>query len=295
MKQRGTVPATILNLDSFQNPANAAPSSDHHCGVRPHASSATLKSGQYEAVRASMPNLSPACNSYSSEPNQLMFAEGLTQTSSSSLKGEGPDGIGKIREVRNIPSYFPAFLSAQNLNDLHIEEPVVDSSAASDVAYWKKNAIHKGEVNKALLRTKNEGEARIASLETQIRELNNYCWQLQGEVKYQQQQSNQAMAAPRHIAMEIDSLRDQLDAACQIRDTLFQENIALQAKLDEQSKKCCEEASVGTCVVCCDNLADVVILPCKHLCVCNDCSELGHKCCPICRGTLEDLLRIYAA
>merc|ERR1711934_713822 len=120
----------------------------------------------------------------------------------------------------------------------------------------------------------DEREARIKSLEIQTRELHEYCGQLQSEVRFQQMQSSQALAAPKHIEMEIASLRDQLDAVCQIRDTLFRENTVLQQKLDEQTKKECQQASVSSCVVCCDNLADVVILPCKHLCVCPDCSQL---------------------
>ena len=40
-----------------------------------------------------------------------------------------------------------------------------------------------------------------------------------------------------------------------------------------------------TCVVCQTNLVDRVILPCRHVCVCETCFPLVHRC-PMCRGKI---------
>ncbi|ALC40312.1 CG2617 [Drosophila busckii] len=53
------------------------------------------------------------------------------------------------------------------------------------------------------------------------------------------------------------------------------------------------------CVICLERGRSIVILPCRHLCLCKHCSqqlhrtEGGHRC-PICRNYIDTLLQIYA-
>ncbi|CAD5211326.1 unnamed protein product [Bursaphelenchus okinawaensis] len=51
------------------------------------------------------------------------------------------------------------------------------------------------------------------------------------------------------------------------------------------------------CVVCRDNLSDTLLLPCRHLCICNQCDSdflCNVKECPICRTPVKALLTLNA-
>ena len=49
------------------------------------------------------------------------------------------------------------------------------------------------------------------------------------------------------------------------------------------------------CVICYTNLKDTVVLPCRHLCLCQGCSQivrLQNNTCPICRSRVTAFLQI---
>ena len=48
------------------------------------------------------------------------------------------------------------------------------------------------------------------------------------------------------------------------------------------------------CVVCLDQPADHVLLPCGHVCVCKGCAALV-KICPMCRADVSERKRVYFA
>jgi hypothetical protein len=44
------------------------------------------------------------------------------------------------------------------------------------------------------------------------------------------------------------------------------------------------------CVICLDEKRQTLLLPCKHLCLCDDCAAEGFQpggTCPLCRGAIE--------
>ncbi|XP_015205407.1 E3 ubiquitin-protein ligase NEURL1B isoform X2 [Lepisosteus oculatus] len=51
------------------------------------------------------------------------------------------------------------------------------------------------------------------------------------------------------------------------------------------------------CTVCFDQEVDTVIYTCGHMCLCNDCGlklkKQSNSCCPICRRTIKDVIKIY--
>lgn len=51
----------------------------------------------------------------------------------------------------------------------------------------------------------------------------------------------------------------------------------------------CEE---NVCVICRDEQKNVVLLPCKHLCLCIGCSGSIHTC-PLCRRPISNILSVY--
>mmetsp|Transcript_29949 Transcript_29949/g.49539 ORF Transcript_29949/g.49539 Transcript_29949/m.49539 type:complete len:140 (-) Transcript_29949:37-456(-) len=53
-------------------------------------------------------------------------------------------------------------------------------------------------------------------------------------------------------------------------------------------------AATSTCVVCQENIKSVLILPCRHLCLCQGCSEvLQLKTCPLCREKIESKIQTF--
>ena len=48
------------------------------------------------------------------------------------------------------------------------------------------------------------------------------------------------------------------------------------------------------CKVCLDKEANVVFVPCGHLCTCMDCAGSLTKC-PICRARIEKAIRTYVS
>mmetsp|Transcript_2166 Transcript_2166/g.7558 ORF Transcript_2166/g.7558 Transcript_2166/m.7558 type:complete len:84 (-) Transcript_2166:62-313(-) len=48
------------------------------------------------------------------------------------------------------------------------------------------------------------------------------------------------------------------------------------------------------CVVCLEKPKSVVLLPCRHSCLCEECAEAQQwERCPLCREVVEDTLRIF--
>ena len=55
-------------------------------------------------------------------------------------------------------------------------------------------------------------------------------------------------------------------------------------------------AAEGVCVVCCDRPAEAVLYRCGHRCACLQCAYyLQHQrlSCPLCRATIDDVVRVY--
>jgi len=59
----------------------------------------------------------------------------------------------------------------------------------------------------------------------------------------------------------------------------------------------CEEDENGVCAVCLEQPADAAVVPCGHMCGCYACLEMlqtsSSSLCPICRGPVDSVIRIY--
>eukprot|EP00633_Aureoumbra_lagunensis_P009877 CAMPEP_0197323796 /NCGR_PEP_ID=MMETSP0891-20130614/70736_1 /TAXON_ID=44058 ORGANISM="Aureoumbra lagunensis, Strain CCMP1510" /NCGR_SAMPLE_ID=MMETSP0891 /ASSEMBLY_ACC=CAM_ASM_000534 /LENGTH=461 /DNA_ID=CAMNT_0042816515 /DNA_START=575 /DNA_END=1960 /DNA_ORIENTATION=- len=72
----------------------------------------------------------------------------------------------------------------------------------------------------------------------------------------------------------------------QVNDALVQEKLKLEHKVDDEI----------LCAICNDNERSIVLQPCSHLAVCASCAEKiseKSKECPLCRGPIESVLRVY--
>jgi hypothetical protein len=64
-------------------------------------------------------------------------------------------------------------------------------------------------------------------------------------------------------------------------------------KSQRNNASCSTEENINySCVICSDQTIDIVIWPCKHLCVCDLCS-LKITQCPLCRSNIECSFKIF--
>lgn len=93
--------------------------------------------------------------------------------------------------------------------------------------------------------------------------------------------------------LEMQSLRQQLEAVLLLKDALNSENLEIRRRLEEaeSTRQASKEAN---CVICMDNLINVVCLPCKHLSMCTYCG-MGQDVtsCPICRTEIKEKMQIF--
>mmetsp|Transcript_7441 Transcript_7441/g.13171 ORF Transcript_7441/g.13171 Transcript_7441/m.13171 type:complete len:167 (-) Transcript_7441:39-539(-) len=55
-----------------------------------------------------------------------------------------------------------------------------------------------------------------------------------------------------------------------------------------------ESAAAAVCVVCQENVKSVLILPCRHLCLCQGCSENDElRTCPLCRENIKSKIQTF--
>lgn len=61
-----------------------------------------------------------------------------------------------------------------------------------------------------------------------------------------------------------------------------------------------KERDKRKCVVCQDNIKSVLVLPCRHMCLCVDCADhlvrarlVMRKVCPLCRTRIEKVMNVY--
>lgn len=79
-----------------------------------------------------------------------------------------------------------------------------------------------------------------------------------------------------------------------------------EAQKDEDQKKPIKESEIAKksdvaedsdlCKICLDNELDVLVMPCKHLCLCSECADMiknkGQNC-PMCRSAVDELIKVF--
>jgi len=155
-----------------------------------------------------------------------------------------------------------------------------------EIEYLRKNNEH-------MRSEKHRLEDRLRAVEQRKQQYKTYYEQY----KNLYEQARKASANRDSGEQEISSLHEQLKAVGEIKDALFLQNTDLVQRLEASERKG-EAAERGggkeTCVICMDNLANMVCLPCKHLALCTYCDQQQSvRDCPICRRPLEDKMQIY--
>lgn len=84
-----------------------------------------------------------------------------------------------------------------------------------------------------------------------------------------------------HFAISAYSLPEQREANVQLNEDtkrLKMENQLLKLKNAQLREKFNELVEKMKCTICMENDLNIVLLPCKHLCLCSECSETVHQC-----------------
>ena len=92
---------------------------------------------------------------------------------------------------------------------------------------------------------------------------------------------------------ELDALDRTLRVALAATATVREDH--RRAERHKLTQQISEDQNAKLCVVCQDDTKSVLLLPCRHLCVCRTCSrrpELDK--CPMCRSRIEQKMDVYA-
>jgi hypothetical protein len=50
----------------------------------------------------------------------------------------------------------------------------------------------------------------------------------------------------------------------------------------------------NNCCICLENKKNILLMPCKHLCLCKDCVKHIDDCCPVCRSHVTNSITVYS-
>ena len=97
---------------------------------------------------------------------------------------------------------------------------------------------------------------------------------------------------PPSIYSKYAELEKRMAIELAVRDT---ENAALKKQLAGHITSSNNSSSdINECVICLDAKPTILLLPCKHLCLCSKCySEDNTSQCPICVGEVESMMNIF--
>lgn len=119
----------------------------------------------------------------------------------------------------------------------------------------------------------------------EIKAIKNYVTRLESQVEKEPELDDCA----RKFQNEIYTLQDQIANLAELKTLLYEENIALRNQIESENYR-------GRCVVCIDSIADVLLLPCKHLSLCASCARTVKRedgACPVCRKLVKSLMTVY--
>jgi hypothetical protein len=113
------------------------------------------------------------------------------------------------------------------------------------------------------------------------------------------QQAERARAAAEEVAAAAAVKAEAEAAEAAKRQQNLQELAALTLRVQEMQAQlgvppvAQQDAEETQCVVCMDAAKDHLVLPCKHLCVCEACAQLLSDRCPVCRGPIEHITQVF--
>ena len=86
---------------------------------------------------------------------------------------------------------------------------------------------------------------------------------------------------------DVDNLNKSISILNEANYNLQNENNLLLTE-----NKLLKKNDINTCCICLDNNINIIIRPCNHACICNQCS-LNDNLCPICREPIQEKLKFF--
>lgn len=140
--------------------------------------------------------------------------------------------------------------------------------------------------NRRLSLSLNEMQLLANNARKAIEILENKCCRFQAEIVSLQNEINQMNGNDIHnknleyLTSLEHNLRSALDKVVRQKETLKSNNVVDDSRL---------------CVICHDGQKSVLLLPCRHLCVCINCGHMERlNQCPLCRQKIEETLQVYS-
>jgi hypothetical protein len=108
------------------------------------------------------------------------------------------------------------------------------------------------------------------------------------------------LEAFRTIVQVLTNDRDLLEQRCQDTDQKLADAMQKLAFAEHELAECsaqmnklaeCQERD--RCVICLSQEADHIVLPCAHLALCSTCGLRNMDVCPVCRGGVHSIIRVY--
>ena len=101
----------------------------------------------------------------------------------------------------------------------------------------------------------------------------------------------QASSSEETRANTVEALRAELAEARLQRAEAERQTAALQVAAQQAAA---EQDQRAACIVCQDRPTCMIVLPCRHVCLCEVCSRLPElRLCPLCREAIDSSLRVY--
>jgi hypothetical protein len=191
--------------------------------------------------------------------------------------------------------------SHNNFKPVNFEQPentVAEKSEAnqevpspvSDQAVSPNKGNVSSEVNELVQQMKQQKEQyekRLTALEEKCR----------AKIKAAQEQIGKQHEIAKTLRVQLQRQTGQIATQLQVPELLLLQQeiihahslvqMALQQKFDDFEEEL-------LCVICKETRRTMLFLPCKHLCVCQDCSPKVESECVICRQQITDRVRVYA-
>lgn len=132
-----------------------------------------------------------------------------------------------------------------------------------------------------------QASKRIAQKDAEIETLKRARAELEARLKQVTAENRTWFASARHSESLVAGLKASLDQALRLRNVAGGggECDVAGAQAAEDAESCCNEDRRrpvrGVCRVCSERSVSVLVLPCRHLCLCPQCEPVSDKC-PIC-------------
>ena len=78
-----------------------------------------------------------------------------------------------------------------------------------------------------------------------------------------------------------------------VEETTVDENVFGESTTVTKNVADCTEDESSLCVVCITQLRSHIIIPCGHMCLCQECAPLVQHTCPMCREPVNSTVRVY--